>query len=520
MTQLAGPLWATTGRGPDDLALDDGTRQRTWGELESRSNAVGNGCEALGIEPASHVALVASNRVEFIEVLIGAQRAGMVVTPVKANWTQSEITYLLDDASTRLVVTDVPAARAAALERGVPVIDLDSTAPDSSYESWLNASGDAPLPADRCGWRLSYTSGTTGRPKGVRHTGSGTTPYVTLFAGSSQFSGVLGIPSDGPHLVVSRLFHGAPLAFALGALAAGAPMRILERWDAAETLDLLETGIASTIMVPSMFRQLLALPAERRARFAAPALRRVLHGGEPCSRELKAAMIDWWGPIFTEYFGFTEGGMTIATTEEWQARPGTVGRALLGRHIVILGDDDEPLPPGTEGRVYFEDPAQRTFEYLNDADKTDSAYLGNKFTAGDIGWVDEDQYLYISGRKSEVIITSGVNVYPAEIEAVIAEVDGVADTCVTSAPHEERGEEVVAFIAFAPDVDEERVLTEVAMACTEHLAGYKRPRRIDVIDEIPRDPTGKVLRTRLRDELWRDASAFAATPQTTPQTQG
>jgi acyl-CoA synthetase (AMP-forming)/AMP-acid ligase II len=227
-------------------------------------------------------------------------------------------------------------------------------------------------------------------------------------------------------------------------------------------------------------------------------------------------MIEWWGPIFLEYFGFTEGGMTLATTDEWLTHPGTVGRPT-GQAVVIRGPGGDALPPGAEGQVYFTPPdnGARDFSYLHDPDKTSGAHAADgSFTAGDVGWVDEEGYLYISGRASEVIVSAGVNVYPAEVEAVILEVPGVLDACVVGAPDAERGEQVVAFVTLAPGAapadGPEAVLSAVRRACDERLAGYKRPRGVFLRDVIPRDGTGKLLRRVVRDELWGDDSPFAA----------
>jgi long-chain acyl-CoA synthetase len=501
----APPLWQLTGREPADVALQDERREVTWAELEQRTNAVGHGVEAMGLEPGAHVALVVGNRAEFIEVVLGVQRAGMVVTPLKTSWTPAEIEVVLQDAGSRLVVTDVDAARRAAADRGTPVLDIDG------FEPWLAAQETAPLPAGRRGWRMSYTSGTTGRPKGVVHPWSGQSPFWEAFGRSTGWAEAAHLPADGTHLMASQLFHGAPLTFGLAALARGAPMRIMPRWDAAAFLRQLGDGVASTTLVPTMFRQLLALPDREREGAVAPALHTVLHGGEPCPPDLKRRMVDWWGPVFVEYFGFSEGGMTLATTEDWLARPGTVGRALPHQEILVLDEQGRRLPPRREGLVYFRFLDGARFSYYGDPAKSEIAYgPEGSFTAGDIGSLDDQGYLYISGRQAEVIVCAGVNVYPAEVEAVIDGIEGVADVAVVGGPDPERGERVVAFVVPAPGMASKEVVAAVEAACHQRLAGYKRPRRIEVCDEVPRDPTGKLLRARLRDGLWGGRSGFAS----------
>ena len=502
---MAPPLWAPSGRRPEDPALADGRHRLSFGDLEARTNAVGHGLEAAGLAPGDHVLLVMGNRTEFVETLLGAMRAGMVVTPAKTGLTAEELAYLADDAGTRALVTDRPVARALAAERGIACIDADD-----DYEDWLGAQDASPLPAGRAGWRLAYTSGTTGRPKGVVPSTAGTVPFARAWEASTAMARRLRLPGEGWHAMVSRLYHGAPLNFGLSAMAAGAAMRILPAWSAEAALDDLVQA-TSTCMVPTMFRQLLALPGERRARFHAGGLETVVHGGEPCPVEVKRRMIDWWGPVFLEYFGFTEGGMTLVDTAQWLARPGTVGRPE-GQEVVIVGPDGERLGPGTEGRVYFTlaDGGSRDFRYLHDDEKTAAAHgPDGSFTAGDIGFLDEDGFLYISGRASETIVSAGVNVYPAEVEAVLLEVPGVADACVVGGPDAERGEQVVAVVVAEAAQDEVAVVDAVERACAERLGTYKRPRQVLVRASVPRDGTGKLLRRLVRDELWGDASPFA-----------
>lgn len=263
-------------------------------------------------------------------------------------------------------------------------------------------------------------------------------------------------------------------------------------------------------MVPTMFRQFLALPEETRAGFAAPLLR-VAHGGEPCPVPLKQAMVDWWGPVFTEYYGFSEGGMTVATPEDWSARPGTVGRAVRGRRIIIVGPDDEELPVGREGTIYFESPDGSSFHYHGDEAKTSAAHRGRAFTVGDIGRVDEDGYLYVTGRTADVIVVSGVNIYPAEIESELSGTDGLADLAVAGAPDPLRGEQVVAFVVPAHDVEPVELLARLEGLAAARLAGNKRPRAYRLVEALPRDPTGKLLRKDLQQLLSAEGPTGAPT---------
>lgn len=506
MTAPATTLAALSGRAPQDLAVDDGARRLTWAELDERSRALAHGLERLGAVPGAHVAVMAGNRTECVEALLGAWRAGCAYTPLKTSWTPTEVGHVLDDARTAVVVTDRDAGRTAAAERGVPVVDLDA-----AYDAWLGRQPSGPLQGPRCGFKLPYTSGTTGRPKGVVMSGSGRTSFEAGWAGIARYAELLGLPGEGVHLFVSRLFNGAPQTFGLGALARGATLRVLPRWSAQEALHgLADPAVTSTIMVPTMFRQLLALPGVDRSRPPAPGLRTLLHGGEPCPPALKAAVADWFGEVLAEYYGFTEGGMTLVRADEWRSRPGTVGRPLPGLSVTVLDESGRPAPPGVEGTVYFQVEGGRRFHYLGDEAKTEGAHQGDAFTVGDVGRLDPDGFLYLCGRRADVVVSAGVNVYPAEVEAALADVAGVADLCAVGGPDAERGEVLVLHVALLPGFPARAVLDALERAAAERLAPYKRPRRTVVLPELPRDPTGKLLRRALRDPLWEGASPYAA----------
>jgi long-chain acyl-CoA synthetase len=498
------PLWELVRRDRDAEAVRDALVSLSWAELDRRTTAVGNGLDALGLAPGAHVTLACTNRVDFVAALLGVQRAGMCVTPVKTSWTAEEIGYVLGDAGSGAVITDVPAGRVAGSTAGVAVIDLDD-----DLDAWMTAQSADPLPLDRRGSRMSYTSGTTGRPKGVVRASDTTRPFAEAFPASARWTQVLGLDTSVPHLAVAQLFHGAPLTFGLAALAAGAPLWILDRWDPAACLDGLSAGAGTTIVVPSMFRELLALPAEVRAAADVSGVRTLVHGGEPCPPGLKRRMIDWFGPVLVEYYGFTEGGMTVADTEEWESRPGTVGRPSPPLRILVLDDDGRELPPGEVGTVYASTGSARPFAYRNDPAKTDAVYRGDAFTAGDVGWVDEDGYLFLCGRAADVIVAAGVNVYPAEIEAVLDRVTEIAEAGVVAGPHPVRGEQPVAFVVPGPGIgaDQARAAVDAAVA---DLARYKRPREVHVVATLPRDATGKLLRRHLQDPLWDGIERFAA----------
>jgi long-chain acyl-CoA synthetase len=326
----------------------------------------------------------------------------------------------------------------------------------------------------------------------------------------------MNLDGSGPHLNVSALYHGAPLGCLLSLLAAGVECRILPKWDAEQALEALQHDVASTVMVPTHFRQLLALPDDVRAAFQAPALRSVVHGGEPCPRSLKLAMIEWFGPIIHEYYGTSEGGTTTVRAQDWLERPGTVGHPIVGMEVVILDDDGNQVGANVEGTIYFRHSGGQFFSYRNEPEKTAAAHgPAGAFTVGDVGYVDEDGFLFISGRKADVIVSSGVNVYPAEIEDVLTTLPEVAEVAVVGGPDDQRGERPVAFVHLVAGVDRVEALASVDAAAKKRLAGYKQPREWHVRDALPRDGTGKLLRHVLRGELWEgrdDVFANVAPP--------
>lgn len=480
------------------IAVADGVTELTWRQLEARTSRFGHGLEALGATPGSHVAICVGNRVDFVVGLIGAWRAGCAFTPLKTGWTETEVGTVLDDARTAVVVADRDGARAAARRRGAALVDLDA----DDYPAWLDAQSAEPLPHDRCGYKMPYTSGTTGRPKGVVMRGSGTADFATGWAGIARWAEALELPGEGVHLFCSRLFNGAPQTFGFGAMARGATLRIMRHWDPVAALaELRSPDVTSTIMVPTMFRQILALPPAERAG-PRPSVRTVLHGGEPCPIPLKAAIADVFGDVLVEYYGFTEGGMTVVRRDEWRSRPGTVGRPLPGMAVTVRDDDGHELPPNSEGTVYFTPANGRMFRYHGDDAKTEGAHRDDSFTVGDIGRLDEDGFLYLCGRAAEVVVSAGVNVYPAEVDQALSDVDGLLDLAAVGAPDETRGEVIELFVTLKPDADQAGVLAQIERTASQRLAPYKRPREVHVVAEIPRDQTGKLLRRVLRDRLW------------------
>jgi long-chain acyl-CoA synthetase len=356
------------------------------------------------------------------------------------------------------------------------------------------------LPDPVVGSQMLYTSGTTGRPKGVYRDEASLGTAVTLARDAYR---------DGnAHLLTGPLYHAAPLLFSLNApLVAGVPIVLMPAWDPEEALRLIERHrVTHTHMVPTMFHQLLALPDDTRGRYDVSSLRNVLHGAAPCPVGVKQRLIDWLGPVVYEYYAATEGLGTWVDPRTWLRKPGTVGRPVPDDQVFVGNDDGEPLPAGEVGLVWFK-ASEVPFEYFKDRTKTDASYRGNYFTLGDMGYVDDDGFLFLTDRSANLIISGGVNIYPAEVDAVLLEHPAVADAAVIGVPNDEWGEEVLAVVeARAGTVPSPELADELIGFCRRRLAGYKCPQRVDFVDGLPRQDNGKIYKRLLRDQ-YRERAA-------------
>jgi long-chain acyl-CoA synthetase len=448
-----------------------------------------------------------------VEVLLAALQTGLYVTPINGGLAAPEIAYILADSGARAFVADAGAAEkalAAADAAGIPgparlAVGAEGAVPGfASYAALLAGMPDAPPPDRVFGQFMQYTSGTTGRPKGVRREIVAADPDVMsgLLADHLRRFGIE--PGAGNvHLCTSPMYHTAPLAFSLFALHFEHPVVLMAHWDAEEALRLVERHrVTTTHMVPTQFHRLLLLPEAVRRRYDVSSLRHVLHAAAPCPVEVKRRMLEWWGPVIYEYYGATEGGGTLATPQEWLAHPGTVGRAWGGgAEVRVLDDDGKECPPGQPGTVYLK--VLQDFAYKGDPDKTRASRRGDFFTVGDVGWLDAEGYLFLCDRKIDMIISGGVNVYPAEVEAALFEHPKVGDAAVFGIPDADWGEQVKAVVEPAPGVSPGPELAEEILAfCRERLAHYKCPRSVDFVAAMPRDPNGKLYKRRLRDPYW------------------
>ncbi len=491
---------------PRALAVDDGTRTRSFSELVERARRFAWFLNHdAGLAPGSHTALLMGNRVEGIECLLGGILAGHWVTPINWHLAEEEIDYVVSDSGARILVTDdrfSAIARRVTAKRGTTAVVEVGDALERLLEGVRPGPLDLAAPA---GGNMIYTSGTTGRPKGVKRALPGS--IGAALEGFIRYGRSIGLDGSGPHLITGPMYHAAPLMFAVYDLASGAPIVIMPRWDDHEALEILvRREVAHAHFVPTMFVRLLRLPDAERAAFRAPALRTALHGAAPISVVVKRRMIEWWGPVLVEYWGGTEGGVnTLIGSEEWLAHPGSVGRALPGFEVFAVDDTGRRLPDGEIGDLYCRSAASaQPFAYHGDPEKTACAYLEpGVYTIGDVGSVDSEGHVHLADRRSHMIISGGVNIYPAEIEQVLQEHPAVADVAVFGIPDEEWGESVKAAVELRPDERPSPELEASILAfARSHLAGYKVPRSVDFEVELPRHPSGKLYVRRLRDPYW------------------
>jgi len=499
---------------PDAPALDDLERTRTRGELLDRAVRLGRWMlDDGGLEPTGHAAVLMGNRVELLDLLLAAQLSGVWLTAVNWHLTPGEIAYILEDSGSSVLFTDLehePAAREAAGllagASGLPAVEVVVAGP--ALDALAAGARDEPFPLDGPGGgTMLYTSGTTGRPKGVKRVRSaslGATLATTAASGA-----LLGLDGQGPHLVTGPLYHAAPLGFAAIDLANGAELVIMPRWHEERCLRLIEErSVRNSHVVPTMCVRLLRLPGDVRAAFDPSSLSTVLHGAAPIAPSTKAAMIEWWGPVLTEYWGSTEGGVfTLVDSEAWLTKPGTVGKAIPIYDVFAVDADGSALPPGEVGTLYTKNKiTEEVFEYHQAAEKTAAAHLApGTFTMGDVGHVDDDGYVFLSDRAANMIISGGVNIYPAEIEQVLIDHPAVADVAVFGIPDDEWGEQVKAAVELTPGlVASPDLEAELIGFARERLAGFKVPRSVDFEDELPRHPTGKLYTRLLRERYWAD----------------
>lgn len=492
---------------PAEMALADERGQMSWAELDDTLNRAGNAVLA-AVGTKRRAAVFAENAVETAIAHSACISVGLSSVPTSFHLTAGEVAYILEDSESAVLFVGPETAERgveAAVKSGVDLVvgwrcpEIPGLVP---WDRWLaEASPDAP-PADMEPRPfLHYTSGTTGRPKGAE------TPPSMFPGGATMMEYVENLRTRnfvlGPALLVSPMYHTGPLS-SVRALGAGVSLVVLGRFDPEQTLEMIERyGIKSTVMVPTHFVRLLALPDKVRGRFDTSSLQMVAHTGAACPVAVKRRMIEWWGPVFIEAYGATESGTTnMITSPEWLEHPGSVGRTLPPFELLVIGDDGSPVSQGEVGTLYFRDATGRGIVYHNDAEKTAAAHLEpGVFTLGEMGYADADGYVYITDRVSDMVVSGGVNIYPAEAELILMDHAAVDDVACIGVPNEEMGEELKALVVPANPADPPAPDALLAF-CRERLAHYKCPRTVEFVADLGRNSMGKVNKRVLRAPYW------------------
>ncbi len=491
---------------------------RTFGELNERCNQLARVFRQAGLEPDDSVAMLMINRPEFIEIYYACMRAGLRITPINWHLTGDNASYIVGNCEAKAFIADARCSRPAidalndnreqlklALATGGDIEGFDD------YDVVLSAQDGGNIDNPTIGTQMLYTSGTTGRPKGVyRPRGSAGAAGATANASNATVNRTQTaagyVAGQDLALCTGPAYHAAPLAFnVVSPLTQGVGTVLMDKWGAEETLALVaEHKITHTHMVATMFHRLLALPEDARAGYDISSLRYVLHGAAPCPVHVKQAMMDWLGPVIYEYYAATEGGGGFFIgPEEWLSKPGSVGKAPPTAHNIIVDDNGDEVEQGEVGTIYFKAPDTGRFSYYKDEEKTSNSYMGDFFTLGDMGYFDEDGYLFLTGRSAETIISGGVNIYPQETDDVLLKHPAVADVCTVGVPNDEWGEEVKSVVMVKEGMDASDTLAEELINFTrERLPAFKAPRTVDFVDDLPRLPSGKIQRRLVRAPYW------------------
>jgi long-chain acyl-CoA synthetase len=498
---------------PDKIAymMAESGQGITYRELEDRSNQGAQLFRALGVQRGDHVAMLLENCTTFMEICWAAQRSGIYFTAISRYLTADEIAYIAKDCGAKVFVTSPQCYdRVANLVdnelKGVKLFMTGGVKP--GFDSWEAALATQPtdrIADESIGHDMLYSSGTTGRPKGVKRPPSedpvdAINPLMRMLCVAG-----CGMSEKSIYLSPAPLYHAAPLRFNMMVGSLGGTSVIMEHFDAENYLRMVEQyKITQSQLVPTMFVRMLKLPEDVRRKYNLSTLKGAIHAAAPCPIDVKQKMIDWWGPILVEYYAGSEGnGVTVSLSKDWLKHRGTVGRAVVGS-LKILDDEGHELPAGEIGTIYFADGP--VFAYHNDPDKTKRAFNDKGWsTLGDVGYVDEDGYLFLTDRKAYMIISGGVNIYPQETEDVLIGHPDVTDVAVFGIPSEEMGEEVKAVVQPRDMTKAGKAFeAELIAYCRQKLSPLKCPRSIDFAAELPRTPTGKLVKRHLRDRYWGD----------------
>lgn len=494
----------------------------TYRQLEERSNRGAQLFRSLGLGVGDAIAIWMENSARYLEICWAAHRAGLYFTPISAHLTAKEAAYIINDSGARVVLTSMRIGGAAETLLANPRKYLQSSpkiyavgGSMAGVDDWEQARDEMPatrIADETAGQHMVYSSGTTGRPKGIRLPLSGA-PADAPLAFVAMLQEQYGVTTDTIYLSPAPLYHTSPLVYCMNVQSVGGTVVILEKFDAEAFMAAVERfQVNCTQMVPTMFVRLLKLPAALRDRFDHSSLRVVIHAAAPCPVPVKHQMIEWWGPILYEFYGGSEAnGSTYITSEEWLNKPGSVGKAIWGV-LHICDDEGHELPAGQTGMVYFE--GGMDFQYSNDPEKTRESrnpLYPTWSTLGDVGFLDEDGYLFLTDRRSFMIISGGVNIYPQEIENLLVTHPKVADVAVIGVPHPEFGEEVKAVVqALNPDQTGPKLEQELLAFCHENLSAIKCPRSVDFDPQLPRMDNGKLYKKQVRARYWEGGNSSLA----------
>ena len=488
----------------------------TYAEYEANANRLAHLFRDQGLRKLDHVAFLMENNIRMLEAEGAAERTGLYYTCINSYLSAEEVAYIVNDCEARVFITSAAKRDVAVQLPGLcPKVErwliVDTDAAPEGYERYEDAVAGyptEPVADEQLGAAMLYSSGTTGQPKGILRPlpdahPADPLPVMAFVKQMYRFR-------DGQmYLSPAPLYHSAPQASVSITMRLGGTTVVMERFDPAQFLELIPRyGITHSQMVPTMFSRLLKLPQEVREAADLSSLEAIIHAAAPCPVPVKEQMIEWFGPIIIEYYGATEAnGFTFCDSEEWLAHKGTVGKPVLGE-LLILDDEGNPCPTGTSGTVWFK--GATNFEYFNAPEKTTESRddTGTASTVGDVGYVDEDGFLYLTDRKTYMIISGGVNIYPQETENLLITHPKVMDAAVLGVPNEDLGEDVKAVVQLMEGVEPgPEVERELIAFCKEHLAHFKCPRSVDFEAELPRLPTGKLYKRLLRDRYWAGHSS-------------
>lgn len=503
-------FWKGAQENPDRIALVDvDGREISAGQLLASANQLVHGLRAAGLQQNDVVAMLLPNGAAFLELLLATMQAGWHIVVINNGLTAAEIAYILKDSAAKAFFTHEQFSDKSLLAADEAGIDerhrfvIGKTARFTDYEQ-LKAGQQSSMPDNRvAGQFMQYTSGTTGRPKGVHRQVFAIDPDMMVGMLASNLTRYDITPGgEHVHLCTSPMYHMAPLAYSYFSTHFEHKVVLMPKWDPEEALRLIELHkVTTTHMVPTQFHRVLQLPNEVKNKYNVSSLRHVMHAAAPCPVDTKQALMKWWGEVVYEYYGATEGGGAVAKPKDWLRYPGTVGKAWDGAELRIYDDNGKQLGPNEVGTVYMK--LLQDFAYKGDEKKTKENRIDNFFTVGDVGYLNEEGFLFLCDRKIDMIISGGVNIYPAEIEAVLFSHPKVGDVAVFGIPNPEWGEEVKAVVEPRSGITADKALEQELIGfCAEKLAKYKVPRSIDFIEQMPRDPNGKLYKRKLRDPYW------------------